>query len=70
MPLKINTKNLLIYVVYAAALVFMNKAVDGVPLSLGLYYAMLLCGTNIVATPLLYVLASAVNCSTGILISL
>ena len=61
MPLKINTKNLLIYVVYAAALVFMNKAVDGVPLSLGLYYAMLLCGTNIVATPLLYVLASAVH---------
>lgn len=61
MPLKINVKNLILYAVYAAALVFMNKAVDGVPLSLGLYYAMLLCGTNIVATPILYVLASAVH---------
>lgn len=61
MPLKINVKNFIFYAVYAAAAVFMNKAVDGVPLSLGLYFAMLLCGANIAITPALYVLASAVH---------
>jgi len=49
------------YAVCTAVMVFMNKALDGVPLSIGLYFAMLLCGTNIIATPLLYVAASAVH---------
>lgn len=61
MPLKINLKKLIFYAAYAAAATFMNKAVDGVPLSLGLYFAMLLCGTDIIVTPVLYVLASAVH---------
>lgn len=58
---KINAKTLTLYTVCAAALVFMNKAVDGVPLSLGLYFAMLLCGTNLIVTPVLYMLASIVH---------
>ncbi|MDE7453924.1 MAG: SpoIIE family protein phosphatase [Clostridia bacterium] len=61
MPLKINLKSVILYAVYTAALILMNKAIDGVPLSVGLYFAMLLCGTNIIATPILYVAASAVH---------
>lgn len=38
---------------------FVNFAVPHSPLSLGLYYAFLLCGTNAVAAPLLYIAASA-----------
>lgn len=49
------------YAAYAAALVLLNKALGGVPLSLGLYFAMLACGANIIAAPLLYVAASAVH---------
>lgn len=61
MPLKINVKSLIMYAVYAAAAVFANCAVKGVPLSLGLCFGMLVCGTNIFATPIIYVLASIVN---------
>ena len=61
MPLKINLKSVIMYAVYTAAMVLMNKAIDGVPLSVGLCFAMLLCGTNIIATPVLYVAASAVH---------
>ena len=58
MTFKISAKSVFFYAVYAAALVFMNKTIDGVPLSLGLYFAMLLCGTNLIVTPVLYILAS------------
>ncbi|MDE6104720.1 MAG: hypothetical protein K2G38_03410, partial [Clostridia bacterium] len=61
MPLKINLKSVLTYAVYAVVLVLLNKALDGVPLSLGLYFAMLLCGANLIVTPVLYVAASAVH---------
>lgn len=61
MRFKINFKSVTVYAAYALAAVFMNKAVDGVPLSLGLYFAMLLCGTNLIATPLLYIAASAAH---------
>ena len=61
MPFKINVKSVIIYALYAAACVFANCAVQGVPLSLGLMFAMLVCGTNIFATPVLFVLASVVN---------
>lgn len=61
MPLKINFKTVLMYAAYAAAVVLINLALPEVPLSLGLCFAMLLCGTNIVATPLLFAVASAVN---------
>ena len=37
-----------------------NFALPEVPLSLGLCFAMLLCGTNVIATPLLFAAASAV----------
>ena len=61
MSVKLNVKSVILYAVYAVVLVLMNKALEGVPLSLGLYFAMLLCGANIIATPLLYVAASAVH---------
>lgn len=61
MPLKINLKSLIIYAVYAAAAVFSNCAISGVPLSLGLCFAMLLCGTNLITTPVIFVLASIVE---------
>lgn len=61
MPLKINFKTFLMYAAYTAAVVLINIALPNVPLSLGLCFAMLLCGTNIVATPLLFAAASAVN---------
>lgn len=49
------------YSVYAAAMCFANRAINGVPLSFGLCFAMLLCGTNILLTPALFVLASIVS---------
>ncbi len=61
MPLKINLKSVLLYAIYAAAAVFANCAVKGVPLSLGLLFSMLLCGTNIIVTPVIYILAAIVN---------
>lgn len=61
MPLKINFKTVLMYAAYAAAVVFINFALPDAPLSLGLMFAMLLCGTNIVIVPLAYIAASAVS---------
>ena len=61
MKFKISAKSVVLYLSFAAAAVFTNKAVDGVPLSLGLYFAMLLCGTNLIITPALYVLASIIH---------
>lgn len=61
MTLKINGKTIILYAAYAAGLVFMNKAVEGVPLSIGLYFSMLLCGTNLIITPVLYVLSTIIN---------
>ena len=61
MPLKINFKIVLMYAAYALAVVLINYALPEVPLSLGLCFSMLLCGTNIIATPLLFVAASAIN---------
>ena len=59
--LKINVKSLLLYAAYALAAVTANCAVKGVPLSLGLCFSMLLCGANILATPIIFALASIVN---------
>lgn len=61
MPLKINFKSVLMYAAYAAATVFINFAVPDAPLSLGLMFAMLLCGTNIFTVPIIYIIASVVN---------
>lgn len=61
MPLKINLKSLAMYALFAAAMAFANRAIDGVPLAIGIYFSMLLCGTHILITPALYILASAVH---------
>ena len=61
MPLKINVKSVMMYVIYALCLVFANCALKGVPLSLGIMVSMLLCGTNIIVTPLAFAIASVVD---------
>lgn len=61
MHLKINAKSVLVYLIYSLALVTLNAALTGVPFSLGLCFAMLVCGTNIIITPVLYCLASIVS---------
>lgn len=63
MPLKINLKSIWLYVAYAVCITMINFALPGVPLSLGLCFAMLMCGTNIIVTPALFVVASATNLS-------
>ena len=61
MPLRINLKSLLFYVGCALCMLFANYAVKGVPLAFGIFFAMLVCGTNIIATPVLFVLSSVIN---------
>ncbi len=61
MPLKINAKNIFIYAAYAVICLLLNSAVKGVTLSLGLCFSMLLCGANIIAVPVLFVLSTAVS---------
>lgn len=61
MPLKINFKTVLLYAAYTAAVILINYALPEVPLALGLCFSMLLCGTNIIATPLLFAAASVIN---------
>ncbi len=60
MTLKINAKSTLLYFLYAVTVIFINKTLDEIPFSLGLCFAMLTCGTNIIITPALYLLASVV----------
>ena len=61
MHLKVNAKSVLVYAIYSLALVTLNAALTGVPFSLGLCFAMLVCGTNIIITPAIYCLASVVS---------
>ncbi len=61
MPLKINGKTILLYACCGAAMVFANCAVKGVPLSFGIFFAMMLCGMNLIAAPILFALSSIVN---------
>lgn len=49
------------YAVYTVICLCVNCAAKDVPLSLGLCFGMLVCGTNLIATPVLYVLATVVN---------
>ena len=60
MRVRINLKSVLVYCTYALAAVFINGALPGVPFSLGLCFAMLICGANIAAVPVLYALASII----------
>ena len=60
MTLKINAKSTALYIVYAVAVIFINKTLADIPFSLGLLFAMLTCGTNIIITPVIYLLASVI----------
>lgn len=61
MPIKINLKSVALYAVYAIATVLINRAVSGVPLSLGLYFSLLVCGGNVFASAIIYLVATAIN---------
>ena len=54
-------KGVLLYAAYALALIFLTSALDGTPIAMGLFFAMLICGTNAIATPILYVLSSVIT---------
>ncbi len=71
MPIRINVKSALVYIAFAAACIFLNGSATGVPMSLGLYFSLLICGGNLIASPLIYIAASAVHFSlTAFLCSL
>jgi len=59
--MKLNLKSVLLYAAYGACAVALNSAVQNVPLSLGLMFSMLICGANLISTPLIYVLAAAIS---------
>ncbi len=61
MRFKLNLKSILLYAAYAMSVVALNCVVPKVPLSLGVCFSMLICGTNPIATPVLYALASVIS---------
>lgn len=61
MRLKISLKSVLLYCLYALLLISLNAVLPAVPFSLGLCFSMLICGTNIILTPILYVVCSVIN---------
>ena len=61
MRLKIRLKPILLYCLYALLLIALNAVLPGVPLSLGLCFSMLICGTNLIVTPVLYIVCSVIN---------
>ncbi len=63
MPIKINVKSVIMYAIYTAVLLCLNSAAGGVPLGAAVCFSMLVCGTNIIAVPLLYAACSAINLS-------
>lgn len=63
MPVKINAKSVIMYAIYALTLLCLSSAAGGVPLGAALCFAMLVCGANIIAVPVIYVLCSAINLS-------
>lgn len=58
MRTKFNLKNVIPYVIYAAATLCLNNCSAKIPLSLALYFAALICGTNVIATPIIFVACS------------
>ncbi len=60
MPIKINVKSVILYLIYAAVTLCVNSAFGDIPLSLALCFSMLICGTNLIATSLIYALCSIV----------
>ena len=63
MPVKIKVKGVLLCMIFAAACVLLNFAVRGVPLSSALYFALLICGGNAAAAPVIYIACSAAHFS-------
>ncbi|MGN0807387.1 MAG: SpoIIE family protein phosphatase [Candidatus Coproplasma sp.] len=61
MALKLTLKSVLLYSAYALTTVALNSVASKVPLSLGVCFSMLICGTNAVITPVIYVLASIIS---------
>ncbi|MDE7162557.1 MAG: SpoIIE family protein phosphatase [Clostridia bacterium] len=61
MHVKLNFKTVSMYAIYALALIALNYALPKVPFGLGLCFSMLVCGTNIIAAPVLYALSSIVT---------
>lgn len=61
MALKLNLKSVLLYLAYALITVALNSVAPKVPLSLGVCFSMLICGTNAIITPIIYVLASVIS---------
>lgn len=61
MAFKLNLKSLLLYAAYAIATVALNSVAPKLPLSLGLCFAMLICGVNTIITPVVYALASIIT---------
>lgn len=61
MPVKIKIKSALVYIAFAAACILLNFAARGVPLSLALYFALLICGGNAAAAPVIYIACSAAH---------
>lgn len=51
----------MLYAAYALITVALNSVAPKVPLSVGVCFSMLICGTNAVITPIIYVLASVVT---------
>ncbi len=58
MRIKIKAADITVYALYAAGVVLINFSAGGAPLSLGLCFAMLMCGANLFAVPAIYVLAA------------
>ena len=58
MHIKIKLKSVLLYLAYAATVLFINFSAGGAPFSLGVCFAMLACGANLIACPVIYVLCS------------
>lgn len=61
MALKLNLKSVLLYSAYALITVALNSVAPKAPLSIGVCFSMLICGTNAVITPVIYVLASIIS---------
>lgn len=58
MRVRIKFKSVLLYLAYAAAVLCINASAGGAPFSLGVCFAMLACGANIIACPVIYALCS------------
>lgn len=61
MALKLNLKSVLLYLSYALITIALNSVAPKVPLSVGVCFSMLICGTNAIITPVIYVLASIIS---------